>query len=188
MRRLRYALLVLLVHTVQANDQPVVTEVSRTASKTYQVMLVFFVRASVVQVHSILTDYANIKQLNSSIQSVKQHDVPDLRGDRVEVVIRDCILFFCKSVRRVEDISYPNGYEIKGTVVPHLSDFSAGQSHWLLEPRNSAQTKVSFNATFTIKGWVPPLVGPHAIRMRARQRLLESVENMHRLLHTSKHE
>lgn len=184
----RYALVLLLVHTAYADDQQILTNVSRSASKTYQVELVFFVQANITQVYDLLTDYKNIRQLNSSIQSVKQHDAPYLKGGRVEIVIRDCILFFCKSIRRVEDVMYPNEHEIVSTIVPHLSDFSAGQSRWLLVAQNATQTKVSFDASFTTKVWVPPIIGPHAIRKRTRARLLESVVNINRLLNKSANE
>lgn len=102
--------------------------------------------------------------------------------------MRDCILFFCKSIRRVEDVTYPCEHEISSVIVPHLSDFSAGESRWVFTVQNAAQTKVQFNATFTTKVWVPPFIGPRAIRKRTRARLRESVVNINRLLNEAVNE
>lgn len=184
----RYVLVLFLLHTAHADDQQVITNVSRTSSNSYQVELVFFVQANAAQVYQLLTDYNNIAQLNSSIQSVKQHDMPHSQGDRVEVVIYDCIFIFCKSIRRVDDVVYPNENEIVSTIVPHLSDFSAGETRWLLEDQNDMQTKVSLNGTFTPAFWVPPLIGPHALSKLTQKRLVESVASIHRLLNETSNE
>jgi hypothetical protein len=188
MLRWRYVLVVLLLHTAHADEQQIVTSVSRISANTYQVELVFFVQANASQVYRLLTDYKNISKINSSIQSVKQHDVPHLQGDRVELLIHDCIFVFCKSIRRVDDVMYPSEYEIVSTIVPDMSDFSAGETRWRFEEQNTAQTKVSLNATFSPSFWVPPLIGPRALRKLTEARLIESVASIHRLLNETTHE
>lgn len=184
----RYVLVILLLHTAHADDEQISTTVSRISSNTYQVELVFFVQANAAQVYSLLTDYENISKLNSSIQSVKQHDVPHVQGDRVELLIHDCIFVFCKSIRRVDDVMYPSEYEIVSTIVPELSDFSAGETRWRFEEQHTMQTKVSLNATFSPSFWLPPLIGPRALRKLTEARLIESVDSIHRSLNETNHE
>ena len=157
---------------VEANMYTVATKVQQLQDKSFHLRMEFVVDASMDEIHQILTDYANISQLNPSIVSSKEIQSPYPDMNRVETVTRDCFIIFCKMIRRVEDVSSPSMQRINSKIVPELSDFSFGVASWILMP-NESGTCVIYEAILQPK-FVTPSLGIAVLQKRMRTRLTQS--------------
>lgn len=122
------------------------------------------IEAPIGAVYETLTDYSKLQCLNPVIidSKVLSYD-PANRQRRVLTRFRDCILFFCKDVVKVEDLFEEQPRMVTGIVVPELSDFVAGHSVWRLSPDGTG-TLMVYSAKMQPAFWVPPLIGTYLIR------------------------
>jgi len=150
------------------------------ADGEYRVNFEFFVDAPVERVRAQMSDYARLDRLVASITENRILErFPDGRT-RLKQTLRDCVAFFCRSVTRVEDIvTEPNG-DIVTTVLPEHSDFSQASERWRIVA-DGAGTRVAYRARLTPGFFIPPLVGPLAVKsklgdqLRATANALESL-------------
>jgi hypothetical protein len=85
--------------------------------------------------------------------------------------MRACVLFLCKTVRRVQDVALqPNG-DITASAVPALSDFSRAEEHWRIIPQGSG-TRIHYDAQLVPDFFVPPMLGPWLLKRAIRRDLL----------------
>ncbi|MDH3526940.1 MAG: SRPBCC family protein [Gammaproteobacteria bacterium] len=110
-------------------------------------------------VQRLITDYDRLTEINSSLTESRVVLEHSPLKHRVHTVIRACILFFCRSVTQVQDITRdPNG-RIEAVILPALSDFRQGYARWDLAAAGNGTT-MHFSATLEPSFWVPPLIGP----------------------------
>jgi hypothetical protein len=102
-KRLLAAVLELFSLTVHASHL-VRLDVDQQAS-SYAVYVVMELDAPAEKVRAILTDYAHLDRLNASITASEITDVKEDGTVRVLTRFENCILFFCITVQRVEDIT-----------------------------------------------------------------------------------
>ena len=129
----------------------------RYDNKTYFFYAKFDVEASPARVMQVLNDYENISDLNPAIKESELLDSPDKYQLRVRTVVRDCILFFCKDITRVEEIQQQDNEKLEAFMIPMLSDLRSGYALWVLE-ENPQGTTVSYEADMQPKFWVPPII------------------------------
>lgn len=152
------------------------TEVNvRYEDKTYYLNAEFIVDASQARVMAVLTDFENIADLNPAIIESELQDSIKQKGLRVKTVIKDCILFFCKSITRVEDITKTGNEKLEAFVLPMLSDLRSGYAVWVLT-QNPSGTMVKYDANMQPKFWIPPIIRSYLLKKKFKQRVIESVE------------
>ena len=174
----------LIAHTALAETEPVSVEVSRQEGNTYHFQLQFTANGSSEQVLALLTDYNQLARLNPLIKSSRVIPIDSLDIDRVEVITRGCMLFFCKTIRRVEDVTIANEQHIRSTIAPSLSDFKSGHTVWTFTPMGS-QTLVHFQATMVPDFWLPPFIGPYTLKKQIRTQLERTALKINQLLAAS---
>ena len=179
--------LALIAQTVSASTDSISVEVSRQKGNTYNFELAFLANGSSKQVLALLTDYNHLTRLNSLIVSSRVLAMDSLDVDRVEIISRGCMLFFCKTLRRVEDITIANEQHIKSTIAPSLSDFKSGHTVWTFIPQGT-QTLVHFQATMVPDFWLPPFIGPYTLKKQLRTQLQRTAQNINTLLAAPVHE
>lgn len=165
---------------VGANTNVVATNVQFLQDKSFHLKMEFVVDAPMDRIHAVLTDYDNLAHLNPSIISSQQLQSPDPEKNRVETVTKDCVLFFCKTIRRVEDVSSPSKQRINSVIVPELSDFSSGVAAWTLTTVQGS-TKVLYEAVLQPK-FATPAVGTGTIQKRLRTRLMQSAAKINEIV------
>ena len=76
-----------------------------------------------------------------------------------------CVLIFCKALVKVEriDIQAPN--IILASALPEVSDFKLFNTRWTLKPVEGG-TKVLYEAELIPDFWVPPIIGPWALKRK----------------------
>ena len=127
-------------------------------ANSYAVYVVMELDAPAEKVRAILTDYAHLDRLNASIIASK---IMDDKGDgtvRVLTRFENCIVFFCMTVQRVEDITEDGQGRILVTLVPDASSFRSGQASWEVTSTGSG-SRVIHRATLEPDFWPPPWIG-----------------------------
>jgi hypothetical protein len=156
------------------------TDVSENNGK-YTVSFEAVVDADSRRVRQLMTDYAHLDRLSKTII---ENRVLETGTDkqRIRLVVRSCILFFCKTIKRVEDIETLKNGDIVSIAIPQLSDFHYALEHWqILAEQN--QTRIKYRAELQPSFYIPPLIGPWLVKFKIRDELATStaiLENLAR--------
>jgi len=130
------------------------------------------VAAPLGAVRRLLNDYAHADRLSPIVRSSEVlARFPD-GGLRLRLVTRPCVLFFCKTLIKVQDIEPRRG----DTVVSHVVDaghFRSGVERWRTTAADGG-TRIIYQAEVRPDFFVPPLIGPWLIES-AVDRLLNQV-------------
>lgn len=123
-------------------------------------------------VFDLLMDYDRFHLLAGGIAESRFLE-PDNRGTmRAYTRLESCVWFFCRRIERVERIWPLRPGMITTVAIPERSDFRSYQSRWRLT-RVPGGTRVHFEADMQLGFWVPPLIGPWAIRRKLEFTALE---------------
>lgn len=145
------------------------------ANGRYRVEVIMRVAVPPAQAYAALTDYAHLSRLNPDILSSKVLGRDD-EGIRVRLETRACVMFFCRTLKQVEDVEELAG-AIYARVEPEHSDFRLGKLLWEIA-RDGQGSRVSFRAELEPDVWVPPLLGPWAVKSALRQQAQHTIENL----------
>jgi hypothetical protein len=85
---------------------------------------------------------------------------PDSDGTPIVYTrVEGCVLFFCRSLRRVERLEVATPTMIRTETLPEQSDFKYAVSEWHLDPEGDG-TKLMYWMDLEPSFWLPPFVGP----------------------------
>jgi hypothetical protein len=139
--------------------------------------------APATAVHDRLTDYANLTALNPSILRNEVLEAPATFDARVRTLIKACVLVYCQTLKRVEDVrASPD--QLLAVIVPEQGNFSAGRTQWLLEPRGT-QVLVRYRAELVPDFTLPPVIGTTLVRQALARELRTVLERLERLAQSS---
>jgi hypothetical protein len=139
--------------------------------------------APATAVHDRLTDYANLTALNPSILRSEVLEAPATFDARVRTLIKACVLVYCQTLKRVEDVrASPD--QMLAVIVPEQGNFSAGRTQWLLEPRGT-QVLVRYRAELVPDFTLPPVIGTTLVRQALARELRTVLERLERLAQSS---
>ena len=149
----------------------------------YQLSADVIIDAPAADVHSRLTDYANLTALNPSIRRSEVLEAPPAFDARVRTLIEACVLMYCKTLQRVEDVrASPD--RLLAVIVPEQGNFSAGRTQWLLEPRGT-QVLVRYRAELVPDFTLPPVIGTTLVRQALARELRTVLQRLERLAQSS---
>ncbi len=98
--------------------------------------------------------------------------------------VEGCLLFFCRSMRRVERLEAVKPTFIRTTALPDRSDFKYSRSEWRLKPE-AGGTHVTYRLVMQPDFWLPPFVGPAFLKhvlMHGGVHAVEHIETLARQL------
>lgn len=144
---------------------------------TYRIEVDARIDAPLETVHRLITDYDNLSRINRSIEESRVLRVHSPDRHRVHTVIRACILFFCKRVIQLQDITQYGSDRVEAVILPEGSDFRYGIARWDLAP-DGRWTRMHFTAELEPAFWVPPLIGPWLFERKIVQEILDSARHM----------
>jgi uncharacterized membrane protein len=163
-------------------SQLVSLDVSQSAG-IYEIRVQMEVDAPADNVRAILTDYAHLERLNSSITSSEVIDTGRRNAVRVLTRIKNCVLFFCLSLKKVEDVTEDQQGRILVTIVPGSSSFRSGQASW--EIRSLGDTSLVIHcATLEPDLWIPPWIGTAIVKDALRREIEKSFRTLDCLART----
>ncbi len=137
-------------------------EVTRDGD-AYRVVSTTFIAASPDSVYAVLADYDDYERISSIFQEARYVEPLEEGKGRVFTRVRGCILFFCQSVDRLEDITVADQRQITVEIVPDGSDLSSGVASWALHADDGG-TRIEYRMDMVPDFWVPPVVGPYLVR------------------------
>ncbi len=148
----------------------------REEGHAYHIRMAFDVPATVEQVKSVLTDFTHPKRLNSAVRA---REVLERRDGivRVRTEVRDCVVFFCKTMVLVQDVAV-SANEVRAEVVPDTGDFRHGFLRWSIDSAGSGVSHVVFEAIMEPDFFVPPIVGGFFVRNALRNQVLTTAQNL----------
>ena len=135
-------------------------EVSRDSGR-YHLVADTHLDAPPAAIYQVLLDFDHDRYRRiSEIYKESSYLPPDNDGTPlVYTRVEGCLLFFCRSMRRVERLEVVTPSLIRSTAVPDRSDFKYSTSEWTLEPE-AGGTKVTYQMDMEPSFWLPPFVGP----------------------------
>lgn len=131
----------------------------------FEMSAVALIDASPEQVLNALTNYQHLSQVNPDIIESEILLVYSPTRHRVRSLLKTCILFFCKRIRQVQDITQVSDRVIEAVNLPEGSDFEYGTMRWELVEQGDA-THMYFDAQLKPAFWVPPLIGPWLVKRK----------------------
>jgi hypothetical protein len=145
----------------------------------YLLRIDMLIDADPEQVRTLLTDYAHLDRLSPSItgsELLENHD----SHFRVRVTTQGCVMFFCRDLMQVQDVSeLPNGY-ILVTVVPEMSDFRYSRNMWRIRTLNQ-QTRITYSSDLVPDFWIPPLIGTSLFKNQLLEEARLVINNLEQL-------
>lgn len=148
-------------------------------SGIYTIKVVATVAAPVSYVRYVLTDYKHIYRLNPSIiESEVLEQTEETATVRTKVV--GCAAYFCEELDRVEKVTILQSGDIFAEVIPELSQFVSGQTHWHLKQKGE-NCKVTYTSEMEPDIYIPPVVGKFLIKKSIREGMLTSIRNLEKV-------
>lgn len=140
------------------------------------------VKAPYAIIYPVMLTPARWPQLSGLIADARV--LAELPGGRrkVSMTFHDCILVFCKTFRKVEELSTAGDGRIDTVAIPAQSDFSYASEHWHITA-DGDNTRIRYRAEMAPNFFVPPLIGPYILKSRMRSLLIHTAENLELLAH-----
>lgn len=146
----------------------------------YRVYADVVLYAPVDAVRAVLTDYEELERLSPSILKAETLESPEAGVVRVRTVAEACALGFCRKLTRVEDVHNQTPADLQADIVPGLSDFDSGSTHWRFLALGT-QTRLIYEGSLEPGFWVPPLIGPGVVKRGLRREFDATFTNLEAL-------
>lgn len=172
-------LLVLILSSQAALAGEVLDSHVGTHGEHYLLRIDMLIDADTKRVRQLLTDYAHLDRLSHSItqSELLESNVPHFR---VRVTTDGCVIFFCRELVQVQDVSELHDGYILVTVLPEMSDFTYGRNMWRIRTLND-RTRITYSSDLVPDFWVPPLIGTSIFKHRLLEESRQVIENLERL-------
>ena len=131
-------------------------------------------------VFDILTDYEQFGRISRTYTAYGFLDPTPDGTPVVYTTMEGCVLFFCKSMHRVEVVEIRAPDFIRAVALPEQSDFRYAVSQWDLESRDGV-THLTYRLEVEPDFWVPPVVGPWILKRRLESGGRRGVNRIERL-------
>jgi hypothetical protein len=127
---------------------------------------------------AVLSDYAHVHELHKRI--IESRSLGTVGPDTEEVYTRfeGCVLFFCRTLHRVEQIRIEAG-SLFAQDVPGRGSFSEGSTTWRLAAEG-AGTRLRYEARFVPAFTVAPLIGPGLLANSVERMTIETMAKVDR--------
>jgi hypothetical protein len=119
--------------------------------------------AELDKVWQIMTDYEHFSRVSSSVVESRIIERVSENHHRVGISSKSCILFFCQTVNKVEDIRATPKTDIVIVIDAAQSDFSYSVEHWHLFAEG-AKTRIFYSGEMEPNFFIPPVIGPWLVK------------------------
>lgn len=143
----------------------------------YHIRAETWLNAAPETVFAIMLDYDEFHRLSRGLTSTKWLDEEQ---DGLPVAysrLDSCVGFFCRKLEKVEVVQVTGPLSFATKVSPERSDFKEYSARWQFQPEKGG-TLIRYEMEMQPAFWVPPLIGPWAIRRKAESSALEIAERI----------
>jgi len=147
----------------------------------YSINIVMDIKGDLDKTREILLDYDQTTRYNDNIVRAELlYSTPS--GKHIgRVEIRDCLLFFCRTLVQVQELEKLASGDVRINILPEQSDYTFGEYLWQLTPGSGGATHLQVSASLAPKITVVPLIGPALIAQKLKKRLIKVMEKLERL-------
>ncbi|MEM1264314.1 MAG: SRPBCC family protein [Pseudomonadota bacterium] len=121
--------------------------------------------ASSAALAHVLLDYDNFTQVSSVFKEARYLEPTDDGVRRGYTRVEGCVLFFCQSIERIDQINVADGPLITAVAEPEPDDFRYSHGSWRFEPEDDAVV-IHYRLEMEPGFWIPPLIGPYILKRR----------------------
>ena len=146
-------------------------------SGVYHIKVVALIAAPASYVRYVLTDYTHIYRLNPSIIESEVLEKDDDGSVSVRTKVIGCAAYFCEELERVEKVRILPSGDLHAEIIPELSQFKSGQTHWHFKPLGD-YCEVTYLSDLEPDIFIPPVVGKFLIKKSIREGMLASFVNL----------
>jgi len=139
-----------------------------------------FIEAAPEYIYEVLVDYEHFDRIS---RIYKEHGYLDPDADGTPIIftrMEGCLLFYCKSMSRVERLETEWPDHIRTVTLPERSDFKHSTSEWWLDAEASG-TRMRYRLEMEPDFWVPPIIGPWYLKRTLERGGLRAIERIERL-------
>lgn len=129
------------------------------------------------EVFEVLSDWDISTRFSSLIIDSRNVDLPDDERPGFYMQNKGCVLFFCQTVEREGHVELRDSYLIRAVADAQKSDFEISDETWTLADDDSG-TQILYEMRMKPKFWIPPLIGPYAIKRKIRKDGLEALQRI----------
>jgi len=136
--------------------------------------------ASPEAIFDVLLDYERFGRISSVY---KDFGYLDPLSDGTPVVytrMEGCLLFYCKSMMRVERLEADSPGHIRTVTMPDRSDFKHSVSEWTLQSEASG-TRMIYTLEMEPDFFIPPVIGPWYLKRTLRRGGGDAIDRIERL-------
>ena len=166
-----------LSSALQSGERPEIEVVEN--SGVYKIKVVATVAAPASYVRYVLTDYKHIYRLNPSIIESEVIEQTD-ESATVRTKVVGCAAYFCEELDRVEKVTISQSGDIYAEIIPELSQFTSGHTHWRIRQQGE-NCEVSYTSEMEPDIVIPPVVGKFLIKKSIREGMLTSFRNLEKI-------
>ena len=149
-------------------------------SGVYQIKVVALIAAPASYVSYVLTDYTHIHRLNPSIIESEVLQQYDDGSVSVRTKVIGCAAYFCEELDRVEKVRMLPSGGLYAEIIPELSQFKSGKTHWIIKPMDD-YCEVSYLSDMEPDIYIPPVVGKFLIKKSIRKEMHASFVNLEKI-------
>jgi len=149
-------------------------------SGVYQIKVVALIAAPANYVRYVLTDYKHIYRLNPSIIESEVLEQYDDGSVSVRTKVIGCAAYFCEELDRVEKVRVLPSGDLHAEIIPELSQFKSGQTHWQIKPMGD-YCEVTYLSDMEPDIYIPPVVGKFLIKKSVREGMHTSFTNLEKI-------
>ena len=146
-------------------------------SGVYQIKVVALIAAPANYVRYVLTDYKHIYRLNPSIIESEVLEQNDDGSVSVRTKVIGCAAYFCEELDRVEKVRMLPSGDLHAEIIPELSQFKSGQTHWQIKSMGD-YCEVTYLSDMEPDIYIPPVVGKFLIKKSIREGMHTSFTNL----------
>ncbi len=149
----------------------------------YNVDFEVILDAPVERVRQHLTDYDKLARLSDTIVESRVLSREENR-QRVFIMLRPCVLFFCRTIRRTVDVEFSPDGQVLSLADPKNSDFKYSLERWNIAAAEE-RTRLRYTAEVEPSFYVPPLIGPWFVKSTITTELQTTAKKLEALAHAS---
>ena len=146
-------------------------------SGVYQIKVTALIAAPADYVRYVLTDYKHIYRLNPSIIESEVLEQDEAGSASVRTKVIGCAAYFCEELDRVEKVRVLPSGDLYAEIIPELSQFKSGKTHWQIKPMGD-HCEVTYLSEMEPDIYIPPVVGKFLIKKSIREGMRTSFTNL----------
>lgn len=149
----------------------------------YTVAFDVYLDAHAGRVRELMTDYDHLNRLSDTVATSQVLEVLADGSRHIKLDMRACVLFLCKTVRRVQKVTALANGDITTSAIPELSDFTRAHEYWRIQGQGRG-THIAYRAELVPSFFVPPWLGPYLIKQAIRRELVTAAQRLESLAGT----